>query len=281
MGFTPVPGEGGGGGFPLPPLPLPPSGGGGGSSGGSVAGVLCSIISYVGSALGWGQSYANALLSGLASALKQIFAQIVSVFQYLAQTWLGQIVKSIWNTLKTIFAAVAKELKAIMALFQQYEKLVRYWEQKILGPILNVIQALRKTLVIFKLFHIKQAAALDNYLSGIEGRLANIFLFYQRQLNSIINAIDLIVDPFGLISEGMFIGSAIRSIGAVWAGVMGYPQSGITSAQTAQAKARTQFYTAKSQQDYMKGLAAGGMNPDDQAIVEAQKQGYAQLGYTV
>ena len=31
----------------------------------------------------------------------------------------------------------------------------------------------------------------------------------------------------------------------------------------------------------MNGLAAGGTNPDDQAIIEAQKQGYAELGYTV
>jgi hypothetical protein len=281
MGLLPIPGEGSSGTpIPLPPFPLPPSGGSG-SPGGSVTGALGSIISWVGSALGWTQGYANALLGGLENALKQIFAQIVSLFQYLAQTWLGQIIKSIWNKLAQIFAAVSKELKLILKEFQEYEKLVRYWENKILGPILNVIQALRKTLVIFKLFHLKFASQLDNYLSGIEGRLVNIFLFYQRELNYIIDAIDLIVDPFGLISEGLFIQSAVRSIGAVWAGVMGYPSSGITPAQTAAAQARTQFYTATSQKDYMKGLAAGGTNPDDQAIIDAQTQGYAELGYKV
>lgn len=279
MGLTPIPGEGGGGGFPLPPLPLPPSGGGGGSSSGSVAGALGSIISYVGSILGYGQSYANALLSGLASALKQIFAQIVSAFQYLAQTWLGQIVKSIWNTLKTIFAAVAKELKYIMQLFQQYEKLVRYWQQKILGPILNVIQALRKTLVLFKLFHIKQAAALDNYLSGIEGRLANIFLFYQRELNSIINAIDLIVDPFGLISEGMLIDSTVRSIGGILTGIFGGNVATLSASDNADAAKRTNMFTAASQKDYMKEIGAGGTDPDDDAIIEAQQAWYAGMGY--
>jgi hypothetical protein len=281
MGLSPIPGEGGGGGFPIPPLPPIASGGSGGASASSVAGALGSLTSYIGSVLGYANSFGGALLQGLENALKQIVAQIVSIFQYLAQTWLGQILKSIWNTLKTIFQAIQKEVGYIVKLFQQYEKLVRYYEQKILGPVLNIIQALRKTLVIFKLFHLKFAVTLDNYLSGIEGRLTNIFLFYQRELNYIIDWMNLIVDPFGLISEGMFIGSAIRSIGAVWAGVMGYPSTSITASQQAAAQARAQFYTSKSQQDYMNGLAAGGTNPDDQAIIEAQKQGYAELGYTV
>lgn len=281
MGLSPTPGEGGGGGFPLPTLPPPVIGGGGGSSGGSVSGALGQVVGYVASVLGYADNYASSLLSGLEKALKQIFSSIVGLLHHLAETWLGQIVGSIWRTLKSVFLAVQKELAASMKVIQQYEKLVRYWEQRILGPIVNVIQALRKTLVLFRIFHLKFATQLDNYLAGIEGRLANIFLFYQRELNYIIDALNLIVDPFGLFSEAMFIGSAIRSIGAVWAAVMGYPQSGITPAQSTAAAARTKFYTAKSQQDYMKGLAAGGTNPDDAAIIAAQRQSFAELGYQV
>lgn len=273
---------GGGGGIQVPPLPPPViTGGGGGASAGAVNSALGSIVGYIGAVLGYGQAYSNALLGGLASALKTIFGYVVSFFQAIARSWLGDIIRGIWEKLKQIFEAVQGEIKRVMAILQAYEKLVRYWEQRILGPVLNVIQALRKTLVLFRIFHLKFATELDNYLVGIEGRLTNIFLFYQRELNKVISYLDLIVDPFGLISEGMFIGSAIRSIGAVWAGVMGYPQSGITAGQSSAAAARSQFYTAQDQQSYMHGLAAGGTNPDDLAIVEAQRQGYAQMGYQV
>lgn len=266
------------GGVPLPPIIG--VGGGGGSSTCVDAG-LGQVLGYVGSVLGYANSFASGLFNALKSAITAIVNQISAFLQHIAQTWLGQILKSMWTTVKQIFQAVQKEITSIVKLLQYYERLVKYWEQKILGPIINLIQALRKTLVIFRIFHLKFAVQLDNYLSGIEGRLTNIFLWYQKQLNYIIDALDFIVDPFGLISEGLFIGSAIRSIGAVWAAVMGYPQSGITPAQSTAAAARTQFYTAQSQQAYMKGLAAGGTNPDDAAIIAAQRQGYAELGYKV
>jgi len=256
-------------------------GGGGGASTGSVTSALQSVISYAAAWGHYGQAFMGGVFHAIGAALGQIVGQVVALFQYLAQTWLGQIIKGIWDKLKAIFAAVQGEIKRIMTLLQQYEKMVRYWQQKILGPILNIIQAMRKTLVIFRIFHVKQAVALDNYLSGIEGRLANTFLYYQRALNLLIDDLNFIIDPWGLVSEGLFIRSAVRSIGAVWAGVMGYPSAGITAAQTSAAQVRTQFYTAHSQAAYMHGLAAGGANPDDAAIIAAQKQGYAQLGYKV
>lgn len=266
------------GGVPLPPII---GGGGGGGSSTCVDAGLGQVLGYVGTVLAYADNFASGLFNALKSALSTIFNQISAMLHYIAQTWLGQILKSMWATLKQIFQAVQKEITSIVKLLQYYEKLVRYYQQKILGPVINLIQALRKTLVLFRIFHLKFAVQLDNYLTGIEGRLTNIFLWYQKELNYIIDALDFIVDPFGLISEGLMVQSAMRSIGAIWAGVMGYPQSGITPAQSTAAAARTQFYTAKSQQAYMKGLAAGGTNPDDQAIVDAQKQGFAELGYNV
>lgn len=280
MGFSPIPGEGGGGGG-LPTLPTPPivGGGGCGASTSSVQTALGGVLLYTGAVLGYANSFASGLFNALKSALSTIVNQISAFLHYIAQTWLGQILKSMWATLKQIFQAVQKEITTIVKLLQYYEKLVKYWQQKILGPVINLIQALRKTLVIFRIFHLKFAVQLDNYLSGIEGRLTNIFLWYQKELNYIIDALDFIVDPFGLISEGLFIGSAIRSIGAVWAGVMGYPQSGSTTALNTASATASNFYTAKSQQAYMKGLAAGGTNPDDQAIVDAQRQAFTGMGF--
>jgi hypothetical protein len=271
----------GGGGIQLPPLPPPVvTGGGSGTSASSVTSALGSIVRYIGSVLSYGQGYSNALLGGLESALKTIFSDVVSWFQAMAKSWLGQIIRSIYDKLKTIFQAVQKEIHKVLAIFQAYEKLVRYWEQRILGPVVNVVQALRKTLVIFKLFHLKFASQLDNYLSGIEGRLTNIFLFYQKELNKIIDYLDLIVDPFGLINEAMFIGSAVRSIGAVWAGVMGYPSTSISASQTAAVSTPTGFYSSHSQITYAKQLAAGGVPAEDQAINDSLREGYSQMGYS-
>jgi phage-related protein len=279
MGFSPIPGEGGGIQLPTLPVPIVGSGGSGGVSAGAVNSALGSVITYIGSVLGFANSFAAGLVNALLAAVKAIGAQVAALFQYIAQTWLGDILRSMWGVIKTIWAAVQKELSYLIKLFRQYETLVRYWEQRILGPIINIIQALRKTLVIFRVFHLKFATQLDNYLSGIEGRLTNIFLWYQRELNSIINALNFIVDPFGLLSEALFIRSAVRSIGAVWAGVMGYPQSGSTAGLNSDSAASTAFYSAGATKTYMHGLAAGGTNPDDAAIIDAQRVGFAELGY--
>lgn len=269
-------------GIELPQLPPPvypsPS-----SDGGSTQ-INLSIgaaVQYAAAQSAWVQSWTKALFGGLTSALKNIFARVMALWQWVQRTWLGHIVNGIYQKLKRIFLAVQGELKRVMAIIQAYEKLVRYYEQRILMPILNVIQALRRTLVIFRIFHFRFATRLDQYLAGVEGRLARMFLFYQKELNKIIDALDLIVDPFGLFNEAMYVKSAIRSLGDLWSAIMAFPSATLSAAQDAAAVTRAGFYTSKAQHAYMKELAAGGPTPEDQAIVEAQKQSYAELGYKV
>jgi hypothetical protein len=281
MGGFEGPSSGGGLGGPIitpPPVVL---GGGGSASGPSVGAALGQVIAYVTGSRLWGQAYADALLGGLRSALKSIFQQTLAWLDWLRRNWLGQIVKGIYDKLKAIFTAVQTEIRRVMAIIQAYERLVRYWEQRILAPILNVIQALRRTLVIFRIFHLRFATRLDQYLAGVEGRLSRIFLFYQKELNKIIDALDLIVDPFGLFNEAMYLKSALRSLGDLWAAIMGFPSATLTAAQDAAAVTRAGFYDAKSQKQYAKELAAGGVPPEDQAIIENDRLGYAKMGYNV
>jgi hypothetical protein len=203
------------------PTPLPPilGGGGGGPSDcgtGQITAAIGGANSYTGAQALWLQQWARALFSAFVNSIKAIIGAIVSVFRYLQATWLGQIIKGIWAKLKVIWAAVQDEVKKILCVLEAYEALVRFYEQQLFAPLLALIQRLRKILVIFRVFHLHFATALDNYLLTVEGRIVTVELETQKKLNHLIDYLNLIVDPDGLLNQQMYIGAAAQSAAAIW-----------------------------------------------------------------
>jgi hypothetical protein len=91
-------------------------------------------------------------------------------------------------------------------------------------PILNFIQRLRGALLIFRIFHMKWAAALDSRLADMEGQLARLWLNTLGQFNRILGYFDYMVNPFGLFRTGRFLWSAIKSIGDLF-GILYHAQN--------------------------------------------------------
>ena len=197
--------------FSPPPLPFPTSGQGASTIG---AGTLGQIVGYVADVERWNQRYASCLFGGLSKALKSLAAPVLRFIQWLQHTWLGRIITQIYDKLKKAVLKIIAALKLAICIFQAYEALVQFYEDKIFGPIINLLQRIRRVLLVFRVLHIKWAMALDNYIVILEGRLTKIFYGYQRALNKVIDYLNIIVDPFGLFNESMYVQSAIRSAGA-------------------------------------------------------------------
>jgi hypothetical protein len=217
-GFESGGGIGGGGGFPALPTIYP--GAGGTSAGdcgqGQITAAITGAIAYTGAQDAWLQQWARALFSMFINSIRAIVHAITNVIRYLQHTWLGQLIKGIWDKVKEIYKKVQDEIKKIVCVLQAYEALVKYYQDQIFRPVLQLIQRLRRTLVLFRALHLKIATEIDNYLLIVEGRITNIELHTQQELNKLIDYLNLIVNPDGILNEEMYIGAAAQTAAAIW-----------------------------------------------------------------
>ena len=273
-------GEGGiGGGGGLPPITVEPPGGSGAGAG--ISGALASIINYIGGLDTWQTNRVNALFGGLGQALGNIFGSIIDWLKHLKDTWLGHLIGSIWDRVKKIYKSIAGAIKKIICIIQAYEDLVQQYEDKILKPIINLIQRVRRVLLIFRIFHFKFAERLDNYLAIQEAKLARIFLFQRRWLNYVIDGLNLIVDPFGLFNEGMYVKSALRSIGDLFGALWGAQNHPLGSSD-ARAQAQMAASLDRPQiREYAASVLATGLPPTDLATIDQIAAAFAGHGYVV
>src|SRR5713101_269122 len=142
-----------------------PNGDGGGFDFGSIAGFL----------LGELGAFIDAILKFLVvlvAALGRVFNLIFAQQQFLF-TLTTTADASVWKILKSIVEDVFKG-HVILAL-------------KHLRDVINMIQRIRKILVVFRILHLKFATKLDNWLAGIEGKLTQREVENRRKINEIIN----------------------------------------------------------------------------------------------
>lgn len=270
----------GGGSTPsLPPITI--GGGGGGADTGSVNTALQELESWVGDVSAWDQAYGNSLVGGLVDELKNIFGAIWNWLKSLADTWLGQLIQSVWDWLKNLYEYIKGFVETLLAWFKWYESLVNYYYQKIFGPLLQIISSLRRVLLIFRIFHLKFAEELDSWLAQREAALARIFLFYHNQINTIVNWLNEIINPFGLINEGLYLQSALQSIGSLWSALKDVGDEPLTSTQLQQQQQYSQMFLYKNVTSTAVTTAASGPSAEFQSDLAAQQQLLSSWGYTI
>jgi hypothetical protein len=117
----------------------------------------------------WSIAYA---LGKLLGAIKDIWISFID------QLW--SLLKRIWQKLVNIIQAV---LPQIVQALKNLKKWLDWIYVKILRPILNYIQILRRYLYILRLMHLKIATRLDGILTRIQGRIIGPYLYVLRMLN--------------------------------------------------------------------------------------------------
>jgi len=254
------------------------------------------ILSWATDAIGTVASaiatFLNSTLAVLWDAIQSIISTLTSfiawVWNAISQilSWLG----SWWSWLKTnIIDPIISHLKNWLAwwkalltplvqwIHQVYEMEMWYYNN-ILKPALQFIQTLRQFLVVFRLLGFKWAAALDEYLEEAEEKIETAFLAVLQNLNLLSEWINFIVDPFGLFQPNIFVGSILRSVGAIVGAIWETQNVPLGASTLAQAQAtNNQFTNSYVEQSSYLNLTQGPQ-PDDDADVEAVDLQYAQLG---
>lgn len=205
------------------------NGGGGFSFGDLLTGLLSQLFAVIAAII----SFLNALVGVLVNALNFLYNGELGIFGF-SFAGIGDVWKifmhlgaRIWNT---VFKAALFHILDLVHRIQAWAKKLKAWLDKFhalqrryqilaFRRVINLIQRARKILLIFRVFHLKFATKLDNFLTGIEGRLIRRELDIARKTNEIIAWVNLIADPSTLFRQVPYLQSLGRSLRDLLAGV--------------------------------------------------------------
>jgi len=150
---------------------------------------------------------ANALVTGI-KLIARGFAHVISDivhgrFLHLFQDYLDLKAK-----LTAWLAPVLRILHRIKAIFDKF----------VLAPLLryiNLIQQMRKFLVVFRILGFKWAKKLDAQLADMERRVVQNVLVLESWINFAISAVSLIMDPSLIMRKNFLLASLLSFLGAV------------------------------------------------------------------
>lgn len=118
-----------------------------------------------------------------------------------------------------------KHFGPLLKLIRIWRARLDFWFNHYIRPIINLINRVRKILVVFRIFHFKWAIALDNRLLRIESRILKVYTDLRRKLNEVATAINILLNP-ELLIRGSILGSSIAAaIDEIWEAVTGHTLS--------------------------------------------------------
>ncbi len=110
--------------------------------------------------------------------------------------------------LRRFFEPVLRILRRIRQIFDQFFK-------QFIAPVLNLLQQIRGILVVFRIFHLKFAEALDRKIVQLEGKIIRNTLILRSRINELITLISIIADPQLLLRRNVLAASLLKYLGAV------------------------------------------------------------------
>jgi hypothetical protein len=196
--------------------------GGGIDFGGLLGGIEAELAAAISAII----QFLNDLVTALVNAFNLVQGEIVGVFNFtfdgltsiykglknimdqVFKVWVLNGLKHLWDLYQKL-AAWARKLKAWL---DRLHKIQQQFVLQVLRRYINLIQRIRKILVLFRLLHIGIAKKLDAFLGGLEGRLiSRVFSVFKKQ-NEIIRWINLVADPRGLLHPG----GQLATLGQIW-----------------------------------------------------------------
>lgn len=169
----------------------------GGSDVGAINTALQNLRAAVAQAIDEVERFAWASAVALGKLMSMIHDLLVNFLDDLWQL-LKKLATTILKLLKEVLPAIVKAIQlARAALANIYQNYIR--------PILVYLQYIRRYLGILRLFHIKWATQLDNFLVNLQGRIIAPFLWVLGTINGIANWVNLILTANLILQRPLFI----------------------------------------------------------------------------
>lgn len=251
------------------------------------------FLSGIGDIFGEIASLVSSLFALLWNALVAVFNYLfglqVAVIQYsfLSFGKIADFFKKLWQDYVSIaIAKIFLEIKKLYdwlhhildPLLRWLQKIRKWYDTHVLPGMLKqlaLIQRIRQYLVILRIFHVKWAQTLDNYLAEIQGRITASIALVRGALNQIISWIGLITDQTNVIRRSVLGSWLLSNLGALKR-IVGYgANKPPTSAQQAVIDREKRRYQMANQQDHVQSLAMTGLTADDKTERDGARQGIA------
>jgi hypothetical protein len=226
-------------------------------------------------------SATNALLGGLGDAVHSVFS---TLWSWLTNLWqwfhdhiiqkLQDLIDKIKDKLKKIFGPLLCHLR------QQIDAYKKLWNQYV-KPIIDFLQRVRMALLIFRLLGFKWAKKLDQRIVALETAITQSFLGVLANLNRLADWLNYIIDPFGLIQPSVWLGSIAQSVGAIVAIIGGRMSAAGPTPKGGYYATPAGYYTAATLDARVEARAAGGLLPEDNAVLASVAAKARELGYKV
>lgn len=178
--------------------------------------ILIDVGAFIAGLLGFCGGW-QAAVKGLAQSEQTGFDNTASTFAWMAGFTeglfrpLADLFKSLWNLI--IVGILGRLLKAIQAMHKWLEaklgpliKAIKQYQQSMqrlfntyIKPLLNVIQNVRRFLQLLRSLGLKWAGVLDTKLLKIEAAITGVFLRVASVFNGIVDLLNAISDPMGLL----------------------------------------------------------------------------------
>jgi hypothetical protein len=212
-----------------------PNGDGGGFDFGGIFDPLLSVLAAIIQAI---IDFLNALVAALVEILNFLYQGILGVYGFsldglksifkgwknlmdqIFKVWVTASLKHLWD----LYQKLTKWVRKLKAWLDKWRRLQRLYEIQAMKRFINLIQRIRKVLVLFRLLHLKFATKLDNWLAHIEGKLITRESQIVAKTNEIIGWINFIADPTKLFRLSPLAQSLYRYIRGL-RGVLGIPES--------------------------------------------------------
>lgn len=215
------------------------------------------------------------VLSRLRTFFNSAWKWIKNLWDWLYNHILSDIINAalrLWKRVKPVIDNIVKWIKKIraheIAMFDQWVK-----------PILNFIQRLRASLLIFRIFGFKWASKLDARLANIEQQLTQLYLSVLQDFNRVLSYLNLIIDPSGLFKQATYLATAIRSIGSLVNAIQGAQSSPLAGTQLDQQQHNSQLCTFAMTNANAQLTAAGGLSPDYSDAADAIRTQLVEWGW--
>lgn len=219
--------------------------------------IISVVVNGVIAIIGALQAALSSIIGGLVSTFQKLAQWIIAGWDFLTKSWLPKliaVIRSIRDKVNRFLAPLLKEIQ----IMRQNEQIVFNLYVK---PLLNFISRLRQILLVFRLFHLKFAAQLDQDLATIEGKISQVVIDVRAQLNQLTDYINIILDPLGNLSYGLYIQRALSSIGALFNALHAAQNLPIGAKDQAAQSVDAHSLDSKQVQADTMATANGGLQP--------------------
>jgi hypothetical protein len=250
--------------------------------GGGIGGIFDPIIGLLAAAINAIIAFLNALVAALVQVLNFLWAGELELFRLgffgdsAILKWLRHVYQSIfqlgvikalthlWNLYQKLRAWLLK----LKAWLDRWHQLQRQYMLTTLRRVINIIQRIRKTLVIFRLFHLKFAEKLDRWLAGIEGKIIQAVTRLPLKTNVMIAWLNYLLDPIGTLNKRVLVASIINALDDLMVAITGRKWASLFGVNIAPPRAPAKpVPLAQTMADSMARFAAGA---GDEGVILAR-----------